>query len=330
MTDLLVLATSSGVVLTQKEAGGWRVIDSQSPPPDPSSAMRPVTSLAIAAGTILAGTRQGVFRSDDRGATWRGSSSGLTIPYVRWLYSHPKSPGRVFAGTEPAGIFISGDAGQTWRGCPEVEAMRREHGWSLPYSPEAGCVRGFAFHGRRGYAAVEDGCVLISDDVGDTWRLAAGSRGRPDHLPQAAHIHSDVHSIEVHPHNPEWVAAPTGGGFFISFDGGQSWENRYPRCYSRAVWWDPSDPDHLILGPADGVDRLGRIEESYDRGRTWQNASAGSKAPWPAHMVERFAQLDGHLFAVLSDGSLLTKPLAGLEWETILPQIGHVNAVASL
>lgn len=330
MTDLLVLGTTSGVFLAQMEGGSWRAIESKNLHPDQSPTVKSATSLAIVGGSILAGTRRGVFRSDDRGTTWRESSAGLTMAHVRWLVSHPAMPGRVFTGTEPAGIFISEDGGRTWQSCPEVEAMRREYGWSLPYSPEAGCVRGLTFHGRRGYAAVEDGCVLISNNAGETWQLATGSRGRPDHFPHPKHIHSDVHSIEVHPHNPDWAAAPTGGGFFMSFDGGQSWENRYPRCYSRAVWWDPTDPDHLILGPADGVDRLGRIEETHDRGLTWQTASAGLEIPWPAHMVERFAQVDDQLFAILSNGHLLTKPLSALEWETILPEISHVNAVASL
>ena len=37
-------------------------------------------------------------------------------------------------------------------------------------------------------------------------------------------IHPDVHSIEVHPSSPDLVYAPTGGGFFRSLDGGQTWK----------------------------------------------------------------------------------------------------------
>jgi photosystem II stability/assembly factor-like uncharacterized protein len=249
---------------------------------------------------------------------------------VRWLAYHPEVSDREFAGTEPASIYVSNDGGATWRNCPEVVHMRGEYGWSLPYSPEAGCVRGLAFLGPRGYAAVEDGCVLVSNDFGETWRLADGSLGRANHFPQPPYIHSDVHSIEVHPSSPDRVAAPTGGGFFLSTDGGESWQNRYPGCYCRAVWLDPEDADHLILGPADGVDRNGRIEETHDSGQTWSPASAGLEVPWRYHMVERFAQAGDHVLAVLSNGELIAAHLDDLEWKRTLPGIEGVNAVTTM
>src|SRR5512146_3478587 len=88
-------------------------------------------------------------------------------------------PGSVLVGTEPAAIFRSHDLGITWQGCPEVAELRDHFGWSLPYSPEAGCVRGFALHGSRAYAAVEVGGVLASDNGGQSWQLVSGSDGRP-------------------------------------------------------------------------------------------------------------------------------------------------------
>jgi hypothetical protein len=67
-----------------------------------------------------------------------------------------------FAGIEPAAIFVSGDGGQSWQEQPGGR-LRKEHGWYLPYSPEAGCVWSSAFHGSRIYAAVEQGGLLRSD-----------------------------------------------------------------------------------------------------------------------------------------------------------------------
>ncbi len=216
---------------------------------------------------MLAGTRDGILRSDDLGKKWEDSSQGLGIRYVRWLASHPQEPGLVFAGTEPAGIYISRDSGESWIECPDVFELRERGGWSLPYSPAAGCVRGFAFHGQRIYAAAEVGGVLRSTDGGMHWEMANGTSGG-----WQGRVNSDVHSIEVHPSSPELVYAPTGGGFYRSWDGGQSWEQRYA-CYCRAAWVDPDDPQHLVLGPADHVDRGGRIEESRDGGQSWQPAS---------------------------------------------------------
>ena len=193
MNNTLLLATEQGVVIADRDRAGWREIRR-------GLADQRVTSIIAREGVILAGTRNGVFRSDDVGQTWRAARTGLAHPHVRWLAFHPDISDREFAGTEPAGIFVSHDGAQTWRQCPEVAQLRDRHRWMLPYSPEAGCARGFAFQGERAYAAVEVGGVLRSDDAGETWRLAEGSDGSPDlDGPPEPFVYPDVHSIDVHP-----------------------------------------------------------------------------------------------------------------------------------
>lgn len=323
IVDLLIVAAESGIAIAGVQGGDWvlrqRSLEGQA-----------VTSLVASGRQILAGTREGIYRSADLGQTWADACTGLSIGHIRWLALHPDLPERVFAGSEPAGIFLSQDYGSSWRSCPEIEEMRARYGWALPYSPEAGCVRGFDFHGERGYAAVEDGCVLVSSDGGETWGLAQGSRGVADHAPQPGFVHSDVHSIVVHPAASERVAAPTGGGFFVSDDGGISWTDRYPYHYTRAVWLDPADAEHMILGPADGVDRNGRIEETRDSGLTWQDASRGLQVPWRNHMVERFVQAGEQLLTLLSNGELYAAELNDLYWRRILPEVRGVNAVTHI
>lgn len=316
----LILATEEGIVICEREGDSWReskrgLTDHQ------------VTSVIARKGVILAGITKGVFRSDDAGQTWEEASNGLKIRHVRWLAYHPDISDLEFAGTEPAGIFVSHDGGGAWRACPEVAELRDKYKWSLPYSPEAGCVRGFAFHGSHVYAAVEVGGVLRSDDHGETWRLAEGSDGNPNLKgPSEPFIYPDVHSIEVHPSTPDLVYAPTGGGFYRSYDRGKTWKLLYD-CYCRAVWIDPLDPDHLILSPADGVDRNGRIETSHDGGKSWSMASNGLDVPWRRGMVERFVHADDGLIAVLSNGQLLSATLSTLAWHHILTEISDVNAV---
>jgi photosystem II stability/assembly factor-like uncharacterized protein len=289
-----------------------------------------VTSVIAREGTILAGTINGVFRSDDEGQTWREMSVGLSHRHIRWLAYHPDISDLEFAGTEPACIFISRDGANSWRTCSEVEKLRAQHGWSMPYSRNAGCVRGFTFNGSRAYAAVEVGGVLRSNDRGESWRLAEGSDGDPSFEgPPPPFVYPDVHSIHVHPSSPDLVFAPTGGGFYRSSDGGRTWDLLYD-CYCRSVWSDPSDPAHLVLGPADYVDSNGRIEETQDGGDTWVRASTGLKVPWHRHMVERFTQIDSELFAVLSNGELLSAPLKSLEWKRILPDAKDVNAITAM
>jgi photosystem II stability/assembly factor-like uncharacterized protein len=173
-----------------------------------------VTSVIAREGVIVAGTRQGVFRSADGGQAWDEVNTGLAIQHVRWLAYHPDHSDVEYAGTEPAAIFVSHDGASTWRQCVEVAELRERFGWFLPHSPEAGCVRGFAFHGHQGYAAVEVGGLLRSDDGGEHWALAAGSDGIPRFgTPSDGFVHPDVHSVVVHPLSPDLVYCPTGGDF---------------------------------------------------------------------------------------------------------------------
>jgi photosystem II stability/assembly factor-like uncharacterized protein len=316
----LILATGQGVIVCERNSNGWeellRGLTEQN-----------VTSIALQEGVILAGTEIGIPRSEDEGQTWKEAANGLTTRHVRWMAYHPDVAGLVFAGTEPANIFVSHDNGASWRACLEVAELRDRFKWSLPYSPAAGCVRGFAFHGSRIYAAVEVGGVLVSEDNGETWQLAEGSDGKPNLSgPPEPFVYPDVHSLEVHPSSKDLIYAPTGGGFYRSNDGGKTWTLFYD-CYCRAVWVDPQDSEHMILGPADGVDRNGRIEESRDGGQSWSMASNGLQVPWRRGMVERFFQSNDELFAVLSTGQLLSATLSTLQWKRILPEIDDINAM---
>src|SRR5512140_1029244 len=142
----LILATQQGIVTCEREGDYWI-------PSARGLTDQQATSVAAREGVILAGTTDGVFRSDDEGVTWQPASLGITSPHIRWIAPYSELPNLTFAGTEPANIFVSQDSGDSWRLCPEVAQLRDRFKWSLPYSPEAGCVRGFAFHGSRVYAA---------------------------------------------------------------------------------------------------------------------------------------------------------------------------------
>lgn len=317
----LFLATENGVSFAQPNGDAWttepRGLDG-----------RTVTSIMAREGVILVGTTDGIFRSDDWGASWSEQSQGLSQRHVRWLAFHHDISDLAFAGTEPAALFVSRDGGASWVERPEVADLRDKFGWWLPYSPEAGCVRGFAFHGEHAFAAVEVGGLLHSDDNGRAWQLAEGSNGRPQFgRPAAGLLHPDVHSIAVHPSSHQLLYAPTGGGFYRSTDGGQSWHRAYRACYARAVWVNPANSEEMVLGPAeDASGRNGRIEHSTDGGQTWQPLTE----PQNRNMVERFVAIDGNLFAVMSNGALWHSPLPQQTWTSILPPSTQINAVCVL
>lgn len=320
MADTLLLATQTGLVLAERAPGGdWQIARR-------ALAGQALTSVIAREGVILVGSRAGVQRSDDRGRTWQPASAGLTEPYVRWLAYHPDLSDFEVAGTEPAGLYVSRDGAATWRACPEVAALRDQHGWFLPYSSGAGCVRGFAFAGARAYAAVEVGGVLRSDDHARTWQLVSGSDGNPDlGGPPEPFIYPDLHSLVVPTGLPDVVLAATGGGFYRSDDGGATWACLV-ECYVRAVWVDPADAEHILLGPAEDVGERGTITVSRDSGHTWQPAAAGLPVPWPHDMVERFIPAGSELLAVLDGGQVFTSPLGAWQWQPLLPEAGHITA----
>jgi photosystem II stability/assembly factor-like uncharacterized protein len=318
----LVAGTTHGVFIFENREDGWQETGG-------GITAQHVTSVAAQDHSLLAGTTDGIFRSEDQGQTWWEANAGLEERHIRWLAFHPEQAGLVFAGTEPAAIFISRDGGRNWLERPEVANLRDANGWNLPYSPAAGCVRGFAFNGPRGYAAVEQGGLLRSDDRGEMWDLVKGSTGKPGVAIPESFIHPDVHSVKVLPSSADQIFAPTGGGLYCSLDGGASWTELYD-CYCRAIWVDPADPGHLIFGPADGVDRNGRVEESIDGGDTWKPIMNGLPKRWPNHMVERFVQAEDELLAILSNGKLIATRLETLSWHTVLPAIQDVNAAVSM
>lgn len=87
----------------------------------------------------------------------------------------------------------------------------------------------------------------------------------------------------------------------------------------------------MILGPADGVDRNGRIEETTDGGQSWNLASRGMDGvPWRSYMVERFSQVGDELLAVLSNGELYASRLEALAWRRVLLSLSSVTAVTAL
>ena len=316
----LWVASGDGLFWFQQEGAAWSQVGH-------ALAGSDLTCVEASDGAVIVGSVDGVMRSLDSGATWQAADAGLTVRHARSVASHPAVPGLVLLGTEPAAIFRSEDYGATWTNCPEIAGLRKTGRWFLPYSPESGCIRGLAFHGEQAYAAAEVGGALRSNDAGRTWQLTEGSTGVAEFQdPPPHHIHPDVHSILTHPGSADLVYAPTGGGFYLSRNGGKMWELRY-ECYCRAVWVDPADPDHLILGPADNVDANGRIEQSRDGGLTWQAASMGLKVPWRRHMVERFTEVGEGLLAVLSNGEVLFADFDGLEWRPILEEAPDVRAI---
>ena len=74
-----------------------------------------VEALALAPGTLLAGTLDGgMWRSTDGGGTWTPTAFLGTFDAIRALAADPSTPGTVYAGTTLSGAFKSTDGGGAW------------------------------------------------------------------------------------------------------------------------------------------------------------------------------------------------------------------------
>ena len=320
MKKNMIIATRHGLIRFERVVDYWEEKDH-------ALTGLEITSLAIQGEVGLAGTTEGVYVTRDGGENWSLDSDEITTPHICWVSIHPQDPRYLYAGSEPANIFTKQIDDEAWQRVDIVSKLRDENDWFMPYSPNAGCVRGFAFHDNRVYAAVEVGGLLFSDDYGATWSLVPGSTGQPRRDPEPGQLHSDVHSVSTHATSPDYVLAPTGGGFYLSLDGGQNWTKKYD-TYCRAVWVDPMVATHMILGPADGVDRGGRIEQTTDGGETWHLIMGNLEEKWPEAMVERFLSANNEIYAVLSNGKILTARTREFSWQYLLPEIGNVTMLA--
>ena len=96
--------------------------------------------------------------------------------------------------------------------------------------------------------------VWRSDDKGKTWRVVSNNNDRPMYYSQ----------IRVDPSNPD-IVYTMGAPFHKSTDGGKTFKVVAGIAHSdhHAMWIDPNNPKHLVLGNDGGLD------VSWDQGETW-------------------------------------------------------------
>jgi hypothetical protein len=246
--------------------GGRSWIDCALPEPG-------VFSVAVsgADGAVYAGTEPSrLFRSDDRGESWRESEALLELPsrpswsfpprpwtsHVRWIAPSPHQADLLLVGIELGGLMRSTDGGASWQD-HRPGAQRDVH--SLAWHPRA---RGRAYEAGGGGAA-------FSDDAGETWQPA--DEGRDRHY---------TWSVAADPDDPEvWFVSASTGPFAAHGRG-----DPRARIYRRRAgepWRElggglpeplPAMPYALVAGDGRLFAGLadGQIWESGDRGDSWR------------------------------------------------------------
>ncbi|MEP6957027.1 MAG: hypothetical protein ABI883_09380 [Chthoniobacterales bacterium] len=285
-TTVLYLATSDGPIIVRHDGPHWRA---ERPLGLHATADDDKVHASIASDPLkpervfYALPEHGVWRTDDRGSTWRKVFAGL--PHDRVTALAVGATGNVYVGTEPSALFTSQDGGETWTRCGGMEKLPSAKQWSFPPRPESHhtqwIINGVVYQPDprtpdKLLVAVEAGALLMTPDDGQTWRDAVP--GSP----------SDTHQLALHPDRPQHIWSAAGDGIFESCDGGDTWTRvesglRFRYGWSLAI--DPGNPQIVILSAAPDAGQahgLGRAESALFRREgeaDWQQLQTGLPAP---------------------------------------------------
>ena len=238
----------------------------------------------------------GLFRSEDGGGTWAGSTTGIPTPWrntTYWLAFDPEVKDLVWGGfsgthdlprpkmwrrTDPArfkgGIAVSTDGGRHWTLSNQgMEESAITHVLLDPKSPKGS---------RTLYAAAFGRGVYKSTDNGRTWALKnAGLAADPRNQPFAWRLTLDqdgtLYLVVARRSERGRIGDADDGALYRSTDGAESWSRMALPTGTNgpnALTVDPADPKRLYLA-AWGVTRPdgdtgGGILLSTDAGATWR------------------------------------------------------------
>jgi photosystem II stability/assembly factor-like uncharacterized protein len=224
---------------------------------------------------------RGVYRTSDGGKTWQQVLKIDDETGASDVAIDPESPNILYAATYQrrrtvwgfngsgpgSALYKTNDGGDSWQKITK----------GMPYDVESAPnpkADGLLDTGRNAivvypkdpnivYALIEhaNGGVYRSNDKGETWTRMSDINNdpRPMYFSQ----------IRVDPNNDQrlWVAGVT---MQYSDDGGRTWTtnfSRAPHADTHAIWIDPTDSNHLMMGNDGG------INITYDRGKTWDYAN---------------------------------------------------------
>jgi len=232
----------------------------------------PEIVFVAAAGPLWgAGGDRGLFRTTDGGRTWKNvkkidAHTGFTdvifdpinadVIYAA-SFQRERRPYTYVGGGPGSGIWKSIDGGDTWtkltEGLPKVEVGRIGLDVSRSNPNIVYATIETRVTGNGASQGNTEASIYRSDDRGGSWQKMGTGFSYPWYMGQ----------IRVDPTNPDRIYF-MGVSLQVSTDGGRTFHPTASAAHSdhHAMWIDPTDPDHLIIGCDGGV------YISHDRGRT--------------------------------------------------------------
>src|SRR5262245_7453009 len=267
----------------------------------------------------------GLFRSEDRGATWTKSGDGMADPFILTLATG--KDGTIFAGTFRGGVYRSRDRGKSWQAINS--GLKRLE------------IKALLIVGDGVYAGTSDGVYRLA--ATDRWSVV--TTGLDDILVHTLALSSDgtlfagtsgKGIVRDKAHTSGWVRQREGlkdhegmtenfirvvtidsegaiyagtfdGGVFLSVDGGVTWQP-----ISRAL---PNDSIRGILTNSRGlfVATGHGIFKTTDKGRQWVPLNKGLTSMAVQVLIESGA---GVLYEGTSDGAFRSND-DGRTWSPI-------------
>jgi photosystem II stability/assembly factor-like uncharacterized protein len=263
---------------------------------------------------VLAAARTGhlgptVFRSGDRGVTWKeattppqfrpGDRLQRAVDRVFWLTpGHVDEPGVWYAGGTPQGLFRTEDGGDTWApvdGWNEHPSWAEWAEWPEQNTPDGSMLHSVNVDPRDPahlYLGLSGGGVFESTDGGADWHpLNEGCAA--DFLPDPnAPFGHDPHTVRVHPAMPDRLYQQNHCGIYRLDRPATRWErigDNMPRDVGDIgfpIELHPRDPDTAWVFPMDGTDVWPRTSPdgrpaayvTRDAGASWARLDEGLPA----------------------------------------------------
>jgi photosystem II stability/assembly factor-like uncharacterized protein len=159
----IYFAHSVGIRMSTDHGATWREISANLP----RKYTEAIRADRLRAGVLLAGGEDGVWRSDDTGASWRrAGASGFQIMRIE---QSPHDGCVWFAGTQQGGLFESRDCGLTFENRGSVGVGRNIY--DIAFDPIAPKRIALAIWGEG---------VVISEDGGQTWQIRGRALPNPN------------------------------------------------------------------------------------------------------------------------------------------------------